>query len=192
MARRIPTVNGTRVNGEAPPPSTLAAQIVQNQTRPAATQKTNGQTPTFPELLHEILHNQAATVETDVATNVKLINVVAEAGLAPLTDPSPFAQFDVLITQAIDSIAVIEATVKRQPEVLFTPITQDGQQPLLPLLARLFAICGKPRCEHLRISGLLDSIMQALEASLDLWHYIQTVRQILEDCIYGTLVCQGK
>lgn len=184
MARRISPANGMRENGEAPPPSTLAAQIVQNRTRPVATQK-NGQTATFSELLHEILHNHAAAVETDVATNVKLVNVVAEAGLAPLANQDPFLQSDVLIPLAIDSIAVIEATVKRQPGVLFTPIIQDGQQPLLPLLARLFAVCGRPRCEILPISSLLDSMLQALDTSLDLWPNAHTMRQILQDCVLG-------
>lgn len=186
MARRIPTVNGARENGDAPPPSTLAAQIVQNQARLPATQTRGGEAPTFSQLLHEILHNHAAAIETDVATNVKLINVVAEAGLAPLADQSPFAQSDVPIQQAIESIAVIEATIKRQPEVLFTSITQDGQRPLLPLLASLFAVCGRQRCEDLRIGRLLDSTLQALDASLDLWQHAQTVRQILQDCVSGT------
>ena len=185
MARRIPTVNGVHTNGNAPPPSTLAAQIVQNQSRPPAPQQ-NGDTPTFAELLHEILNDHAATPETDVQVNVKLISVVVEAGLAPLADGNPFAQWDVLIPQAIDSIAVIEATIGRQPEVLFSAISPDGPQLLLPLLARLAAVCGRQRCESLPVLRLLNSMFCVLQSSIHLWQCAQTLRQVVEDCVDGT------
>ena len=59
------SVNGGRLhtNGDLPPPSTLAAQIVQNQVRPEATHD-NGEKATFSGLLQEILHSGAAP-ETD-------------------------------------------------------------------------------------------------------------------------------
>lgn len=186
MARRIAAVYGVHTNGHAAPPSTLAAQIVQNQTLPSTGQKKRGDAPTFSELLHEILHNQAATVETNIATNVKLISVVAEAGLVPLADRSPFAQQENLVTQGIDSITVIESTIKRQPQVLFTPITSNGPPPILSLLARLFAVCGRQGCEDLPIGRLLDSTVKTLDASLDLCQSGQTLRKMLEHCVSGT------
>ena len=185
MARRIPNVNGVHANGDAPPPSTIAAQIVHNQTRAPVTQQ-NGETETFSQLLHEILHNHAATPETNVDVNVKLVSVVAEAGLAPLADGNPFPQWDVLIPQAVDSIAVIGATIKRQPDVLFTPTSQDGPQLFLPLLARLAAICGRQKCEELPIVPLLDAMFHVLETSIDLWQDAQTLQQVLQECVDGT------
>ena len=187
MARRAPTTNGIHINGDVPPPSTLAAQIVQNQTRREPAQQ-NGETATFAQLLHEILHNHSATPETDVEVNVKLVSVVAEAGLVPLADGNPFVIWDVLIPQAVDSLAVIEATVKRQTHVLFTPITQDGPQLLLPLLARILAVCGRQKCEDLPIARLLNSIFEVLEASLELWQHVQTLRQVIEECADGMFV----
>ena len=184
MAPRLAAVNGVHANGNIPPPSTLAAQIVHNQTRQPAPQQ-NVETATFSQLLHEILYNHVATPETDVNVNVKLVNVVAEAGLATLADGNPFAQWDSLITQATDSVSVIKATIKRQPEVLFTSITADGPQLILPLLARLAAVCGRQRCENLAITSLLNSILRDLNASIDLWQYAQTVRQVVQDCIDG-------
>lgn len=184
MARGIPTVNGVHTNGDAPPPSTLAAQIVQNQSRPTAPSQ-NGETATFAQLLHEILHDHAATPETDVQVNVKLINVVADAGLAPLADGNPFAQWDVLIPQAVDSIAVIEATIRRQPEVLFSAISPNGPQLLLPLIARLAAVCGLQRCEDVPVVRLLNSMFHILKTSIDLWQYAQTLRQVLQECVDG-------
>ena len=186
MTRRVPTANGVHTNGDVPPPSTLAAQIVQNQTRPAPPQQ-NGEKVTFAELLHEILHDRDATPETDIRVNVKLINVVAEAGLAPLADGNPFAQWDILIPQAIDSIAVIESTIKRQPEVIITSISSDGPLLLLPLIARLAAVCGRFQCEDLPVVRLLDSVFRVLKSSLDLWQYANTLRQVLQECVDGTL-----
>ncbi|KAK3050228.1 serine/threonine-protein kinase M1 [Extremus antarcticus] len=163
------------------PPSTLAAQIVQNQTRSSAPQQ-NGEKATFAQLLHELLNNRGATPETDVQINVKLISVVAEAGLAPLVDGNPFADHDALLAQAIDSITVIETTIRRQPEVLFTSVVEDGPQLLLPLLARLLAVGGRSKCEGLPIVRLFDATFAALKASLDLWHYAQALQQIVQDC----------
>lgn len=185
MARSHPTVNGTHTNGENPPASTLAAQIVQNQARAPAAQEAREST-TFAQLLHEILHSDAVRPETDVGVNVKLIQVVAEAGLGPLTDGNPFARWDVLIPQAIDSIAVIETTIKRQPDLLFTQVSHEGPQLLLPLLARLLAVLGREKCEELPLVRLFKTIFHELTKSLDLWQLARTLREAIEDCVDGT------
>lgn len=184
MARRIPTANGAEVNGHMPPPSTLAAQIVHNQTRPAAPQQ-DGESLTFPKLLHAILNDPAAAQETDLRVNVQLIDVVAEAGLAPLALNNPFAHLESLIPQANDSLAVIEKTVRRQPELLVTPIREDGPQLALPLIARLVAICGKPRCQDLSVSRLLDSLIRITAASTELWQSAETLKQICQELVDG-------
>jgi serine/threonine-protein kinase ATR len=183
MARRTSNVNSTYANGDTLPPSTLAAQIVQNQTTSVPQQ--NGDTPTFAELLQEILNNHSAAPETDVQVNVKLISVVAQAGLGPLTDGNPFAQVDHLLSQATDSLTVIESTIQRQPEVLFCSTGANGPQLLLPLLSRLVAVCGRQKCEDLPIVRLLDSTFSALVTSIDLWQQAQTLRQVIESCVNG-------
>lgn len=179
--------NGVHINGGGPPPSTLAAQIVQNQRAPAATQRQqqDGEDPTLANLLHEMLHNPAAAQETSVAVNVQLVNVVAEAGLAPLAFDDPFASLDTLIPQAKDSISVIEKTVRRQPELLFTHSSEDGPQLALPLLARLIAVCGRPRCENLPAAALLDSFIRCLTASNELWQTARVLQQIFQETVDG-------
>lgn len=183
MARRIP-----ETNGNLPPPSTLAAQIVQNQTRPAPRQ--NGETAAFSQLLHEILHNPAAAQESDLGVNVKLISVVAEAGLAPLAQENPFAA-DELVPQAIDSIAVIERTIKRQPDVLLTPMSEDGPQLALLLFAHLAALCGRPKCHDLPLAELVTTAIQTLRTSPALWQNAETVEQICQDLVEGTYGMTG-
>jgi len=178
-------MNGVHFNADIPPPSTLAAQIVQNQTRSDALQ-TDGEKPTFAQLLHEILNNPDEVQETDLKTNVALVSVVAEAGLAPLGRDDPFAQFDVLIPQAKDSIAVIERTIRRQPELLFTPTNDDGPQLALPLLVQLAALCGRPKCEELPISNLIECAVTALVSSSELWHHEKVFKQVCQDVVDGT------
>ena len=187
MARGASQQNGVHINGEVPPPSTLAAQIVQNQARPGNSQQPqqNGDSNTLSGLLHEMLHNPAAAQETNVAVNVQLVNVVAEAGLGPLASEDPFAQLDYLLAQARDSIAVIDKTVSRQPEVLFSPISNDGPQLLLPLLTRLVAVCGRPQCSDLPIATFLDGLIRLLIASTEIWQQARLLQQICQDIVDG-------
>ena len=171
-------------NGDGqPPPSTLAAQIVQNQTRPPTGQHPPGEKATFAQLLHELLNNPAAAPETDIEVNVKLISVLAEAGLAPLLDGNPFADWDTLLTQAIDSLTVIEATIGRQPAILFESTSVGGPQLFLSLLASIAALSGHPKCNDLPIIRLLSATLGVLKASLDLWQYVHTLREALQDCV---------
>ncbi|KAL1589379.1 hypothetical protein WHR41_01968 [Cladosporium halotolerans] len=185
-AVRGPRTNGAHTNGEAPPTSTLAAQIVQNQTTTRASQH-SGEKATFAGLLHEILHNPTATPETDIGVNVQLISVVVEAGLSVLARDDPFALLDVLVPQAKDSLAVVEATIVRQADVLFAPVSQDGPPLVLWLLARLFALCGRPKLEGLPIDGLIASAIIALEKSIRLWRFADVIRELVRDCVNDTL-----
>ena len=117
--------------------------------------------------------------------NVQLVIVVVEAGLSVLTRDDPFAQWDVLLPQAVDSISVVKATITRQPEVLLSPTTADGPQLLLWLLARLLAVCAMPKCSELPISELINSMIASLERSAKLWKTSLVVRGLLQDCANG-------
>lgn len=188
MARRIPTangaVNGMHTNVEAPPPSTLAAQIVQNQQKPRSQQDATGVTLT--NLLHELLHNPEATPETDVEVNVQLIYVLTEAGINKVVTDNPFARWDQLTHEATDSISVIQKTIERQPEALLEPVATDGPPVALWLLPRLLAVCGRRNCQSLPISRLLDTTLCLLSSSTDTWQHARLVRQMYQDCADGT------
>lgn len=191
MARRThTTTNGYHANGNGPPPSTLAAQIVQNQTRQPTSQPKD-ESAIFRGLLHEILHNQGVQ-ETDVNVNAQLVSVVVQAGLSPLTTENPFADWDVLLQQATDSIAVIETTVRRQPEVLQAQQSPNDPPLVLTILLALIGICGRPKCEDVPSRRLLESLLSSLESSLDLWQQMSVLRSVLQDCVDGMWVCTGK
>jgi serine/threonine-protein kinase ATR len=177
MARRIPDVNGN-----APPPSTLAAQVVQNHQQPP--QQQNGDNA-LKHLLRQLLDSPDTAQETDIHVNVQLVHVVSEAGLAPLAQLDPFANRTDLLAEAKDSIAVIERTLKRQPEILFTPVAERGPQLGLLLFARLASVCGKIGVDDLSIVPLVESAVQAALASIELWKAAELLRQLCIDIIEG-------
>lgn len=189
MARRSLSTNGVHMNGDSlPPASTLAAQIVQNQTRQAASQQQQripGPAPSFHDLLQEILHNQAAAQETDITVNAQLVSVLIQGCLLPLAtaeNQNPFVDGNELLEQAVNSIAVIGITVKRQPDVLLTQLSQGGPLLLLELLVALITLCGRPKCD---IKGLLSSAISALQSSIHLWQQARTLEEVIRECVDG-------
>lgn len=154
---------------------------MQNQTRPAVSQQSEQQA-LFAGLLREILHNPSADVETNVATNVQLVKVLVEAGLTVLTQDHPFAG-EILAQQAIDSVSVIETTIRRQPGVLVASISQDGPPVALWLVARLAAIIGRPNTQSVPALRLLDNALQVLSESSKLWRVACDLREVLQESV---------
>lgn len=188
-ARGHAAADAAHTNGNLPPPSTLAAQIVRNH---AGTEKGAQQadaSATFGELLQEILNSSSAP-ETDVSVNHKLIKVVTEAGLDVLLHDNPFAQWNTLTQRARDSLAVIRSTLERQPEILLLGSEDQAQvtasSPLLLFLpTKLFSVAVHPKCASLQddVLGLLFCIARALLKSLDLWPHGQTLLNTFQGCV---------
>ncbi|KAH0300108.1 hypothetical protein KCU71_g12104, partial [Aureobasidium melanogenum] len=169
-----------------PPPSTLAAQLVKNHVDTARGLNQPDTTVTFRQLLQEIL-SKSSVPETDVDVNHKLIKVVVEAGLDVLFQDDPFAQWDFLIPQAIDSLAVIQSTIQRQPDILFhNASTNSDQNPhlLLWLFPKLLMLSKHPKGAQLQesLASLLSSLVLSLSKTLDLWPYAKALLTMLRDC----------
>lgn len=170
-----------------PPPSTLAAQLVRNHVDTARGVNQPDATVTFRQLLQEIL-NKTSVPETDVDVNRKLINVVVEAGLDVLFHNDPFAQWDFLIPQAVDSLAVIQSTIQRQPDILFHNAPSDAHQHphlLLWLFPKLLMLSKHPKAHQLQdsLASLVSSLVLSLSKTLDLWPYAKVLLQMLRDCV---------
>jgi serine/threonine-protein kinase ATR len=170
-----------------PPPSTLAAQLVRNHVDTARGFNQPDTTVTFRQLLQEIL-NKTSVPETDVDVNHKLVKVVVEAGLDVLFQNDPFAQWDFLIPQAVDSLAVIQSTIQRQPDILFHTASSDsGQHPhlLLWLFPKLLMLAKHPKGHQLQdpLTSLMSSLVLSLSKTLDLWPYAKALLQMLRDCV---------
>lgn len=143
-------VDGERLHNGDVPPSTLAAQLVQRFTN--GTKRPKVQDPeAFKQLLSEVLSTDAdpsgppESFEDDVDINTKLIYVIVKAGLESLPSHNPFEHGSKSSQQVVDSLAALEITLRRCPEVLFvTSPNQEtqpyGSGPLYQwLLPRLFA-----------------------------------------------------
>lgn len=170
-----------------PPPSTLAAQLVRNHVDTARGVNHPDTTVTFRQLLQEIL-NKTSVPETDVHVNHKLINVVVEAGLDVLFHNDPFAQWHFLIPQAVDSLAVIQSTIQRQPDILFHNASSDAHQNphlLLWLLPKLLMLSKHSKAHQLQdpLASLISSLVLSLSKTLDLWPYAKALLQMLRDCV---------
>ena len=134
--------NGISLPNGEPPASTLAAQLVDNLTR--ATQQSRHQDREDFEQLLRIFESDSQDERhvDDPETreeSIKLIDVVVKAGLESLSRDDPFEDRRVVVRQAIRSLAVIDATLRRNSALLFAPMTQDESQKRLhcPLYAWL-------------------------------------------------------
>lgn len=182
-----------RQNGENPPASTVAAQIVENLTQ--------GQYPArqpdkeeFQRLLHEILNpdddgdDVAESVETNVDINCRLIYVVVRAGLDSLSNQDAFEDQDEIQKQAVASLSVVELTVRRSPEVLLS--TLHGPQQVgslyLWLVPRLFIILGSTENKLIRrrICEVFKTTLMAEKASFRQNNFL-LVHKYLQGCIKG-------
>jgi serine/threonine-protein kinase ATR len=175
------------------PPSTLAAKIVQHQSKPLEQQKPEGR-ELFGKLLQEYLTDPAVE-EYDVGTSAKLIHVVAEAGLDSAAKVNPFAlQQD--LQQVQDCIAVIRLTVERAPSVLTFAAGDAASSPSLPvlleLLPRIISLCGKEHLAEVRgdFVGLLEHCMTATLRSTSSWHLADAIQTTVQTCVDGKSICQ--
>lgn len=194
MARGVkPSVNrgqakGVVLNG-GPPPSTLAAQIVDNHARNNLSQEPHSRR-LFGQLLEEYLRDSVAE-EANLQLSSRLISVVAEAGFDGLLKSDPFAQ-NLLLPQAVNSISVIELTIRRQPDlVLYVEHDEADIVPrprlLLRLLPKLIALLGRKGMELVQkpIADLLRTILHAFDHSLDRREEARSIPALFEACLEG-------
>ncbi|KAH7078025.1 hypothetical protein BKA63DRAFT_277194 [Paraphoma chrysanthemicola] len=135
MTKALATTKGNSHAESYPPPSTIAAQIVQNasnlHTRPDAAAKVS-----FGELVKEFL--QHPSTDEPEPQLVALICVVAEAGLEGLFKDDPFAQ-DQQRQQGVDSISALQLIIQKKPHLLLSPKdADDDASPRPPLFLWLF------------------------------------------------------
>lgn len=182
-------MNGYTNGDHLPPASTHAAQLVRDHatiTKPSHTDRSDS---TFGQLLQEILNNNTKP-EKDPEVNYRLVQVVTEAGLDILSKDDPFANWDTLIPQGLDSIAVIRSTIVRQPELLFIGPAEGSDTRQVPhlllwLLPKLFAVISQKRSGplHTPIAELLAAFVFSLSRSLDWWEHGALVQRLYRDCV---------
>lgn len=188
LAHANPYGGDDLTDANLPPPSTLAAQLVKNHIDSARGLPQPDTIVPFRQLLQELL-NKNSVPETDVETNHKLIKVVVEAGLDVLSQENPFPQWDVLLSQATDSLAVIQSTILKSPDILFFqgPKLPPAQRPhlLLWLFPKLLTTLKHPEASRLQdaLASLLSSVILLLSKSMELWPHVKPLLHMFRDCI---------
>lgn len=116
--------NGQQSNGN-PPSSTFAAQIVGNLASARRLSDTADKQAALRQLLQMILDAErdgdalSEAVEMNVDVNYRLIYTIVRAGLEVLSSENPFDDDREVRVQALNTLAVVELTIGRCPEVLF-------------------------------------------------------------------------
>lgn len=170
------------IEGNHIPPSTLAAQIVNNQNGPK-------EEAVFLQLLKEIRASPSA-LDDDIIGNHKLITVVLEAGLhAIAADDHVLLRSEDVASHAIACLDVIEIAFTRSPAVLFhTEDSAENNPPLcLLLVAKLFILWQLDNATELRnrSEGLLLCLHTTLWNTRGYHEEARKVLQLYESCISG-------
>lgn len=133
-------INGEGYSNGEPPPSTYAAQIVDNLTSARRRSGSTGNQGHLRQLLQMILDADqngdalSGAYETSTEVNHILIYTIVRAGLETLSC-SPFDDQRDVQVQALNTLAVVDLTIRRCPEVLFCDSQNDNPvvRPVGPL-----------------------------------------------------------
>ncbi|EDP89788.1 hypothetical protein SNOG_20099 [Parastagonospora nodorum SN15] len=189
-----PTTNGlatTHGNANLPPPSTIAAQIVQNASNLHARHDAATKV-SFGELVKEFLQHPS-TDEPDPQL-VALICVIAEAGLEGLFKDDPFAQ-DQQKEKGIDSISALQLIIRKKPHLLLSiKDAEEEGNPQPPLFVWLFPkligllshVTMQPLHQHAR--DLLGLSLEVLLQNPSFWQHATSVATLYRSsiqCMYS-------
>lgn len=197
LAQGLTIPNETLRNGDSPA-STLAAQIVDNLARAKNHPKHQDQGQ-FRKLLREILDTDedgdeaTRATETNISVNCRLIYVVIRAGLEASFNQDPFVKQDGWIKQALESLSVVELTLRRCPGVLFSILKGcetdlQLESPLyLWLLPRLFIILIRIDNKEVRLGVLQVFRTVLMVEKRDHFNHLklQSVLKYVQGCING-------
>ncbi|MCJ1379315.1 serine/threonine-protein kinase M1 [Xylographa soralifera] len=145
--------NGQQTNGY-PPPSTFAAQIVDNLASARRLSNSTDNQADLRQLLQMILDADrdgdplSEAIETSIEVNYRLIYTIVRAGLEVLSSYNPFDNTRDVQVQALNTLAVVDLTIRLYPEVLFwvpsnnDPTVRPGGPLFLWLVPQLINLLG--------------------------------------------------
>lgn len=165
-----------------PPPSTLAAQLVDTIPTPAARSSHPDETNELKRLFAVIerIKNQPELVKTDqekIEHNHTLIYVYTRVVLEALQWDDPFARNAALVSEASKALNFLQVTIDETPAVLTYTASDEaflfrGREPLwLWLLPRVLRMLGSERCILLTsaIEHLCSSVFHHASRLSSLW-----------------------
>lgn len=181
-----------------PPPSTLAAQLVQSittSTRPSALpDETNELKRLFAVI--ERIKNQPEALKSNrerIEHNHMLIYVYTRVVLEGLKWDDPFANHTNVCAEALKAISFLQITINETPAVLNyttdgTAFLSRGQEPLwLWLLPRVLRMLGLNSCRSLTpmIQQLCQSFLTASQRNGTLWRLHPAVQDYFQGNFSG-------
>ena len=177
--------------GDNIPPSTIAAQIVQNHDLATSSRQFQDH-ELFGQLLQEILaHSEAEYADT--LTLYKLVTIVIKGGLLALGHSDPFTSKEKYVSRAITSIKVIELTIRRSPEILLESSLSDVKEELRPplfliIFSSIITILGYEDIENLLpfIRRLLYCCIQEILNTADLWLRASALIELYQSSVQCT------
>lgn len=186
-------------NEDRPPASTFAAQIVDNLSNTKA-QKNPSNQAILRQLLREILdadqaeYPPAGTIETNIEVNQRLIYVISRAGLDNIHDDNPFEVQKDVHAQALDSLSVIDLTIRRCPDVLFSVSEESNvrSQPTGPvflwLVPQMINLLEDKTIEEIRIGAekILRLSLSLQRRSIASKTRLHPIFKYIQGCIKGT------
>ena len=189
--------NGHISNEESLPPSTYAAQIVENYGR-AAVVKSQRDYAGIGQLLENILEAEqrtasvAAGTETDLEANHNLIYTLSRHLLELFNHSDPFFSKDARDVQVMNCLKVIDLTIRKAPNVLFALSEHKKPQGslllwILPQLTNVILLAERDR-NH----AIIQSTTSLLRNALLSRHRLTNSRgrrcdgtQFIQQCIEG-------
>ncbi|KAI9731830.1 MAG: serine/threonine-protein kinase M1 [Claussenomyces sp. TS43310] len=183
-----------------PPPSTLAANLVNNlpaKRNPARSEEQED----FQHLLLEVSESREVEsgdddVEAKLEQHHKLIYVVTKAVLELPIKKNPFTNVQQQLQQASEALDILIATIKETPEVLLhvtgpqARIRRGSRFPLwIWLSPRLLALLGREGCGALqdKIQEFFEISFTAASRSVHLWALNTSLFNYLRLCADGAL-----
>jgi serine/threonine-protein kinase ATR len=182
-------------NGFDPPPSTMAAQLINNLSTPTKPSRQVEQED-LKKLMDEVSNQEASiaefsNAETKLEHKHKLIYVFARAVLERLAGDDPFLDVQKMIPQASDALDIFMSTIKEIPDVLAYcvgpgfPLLSRGQEPLwFWLFPRVLALLGRRQCDALteKIKDFFYVSFQVVARSPKLWTLSSLFFCYFKDC----------
>lgn len=189
--------NGSLLHG--PPPSTLAAQLVENisastrSSRPDETAELKRLFGTIEEVKNQ--PELLTSIGDRVEHNHMLIYVYARVVLEGLRWEEPFADSTQLSHDALRAISFLRVTIAETPTVLLVTSTRQplifrGQEPLwLWILPKVLRMLGREQCLALTVAieGFLQDVFLMICQNGSLWPLLSPYQRYIQESTTGNL-----
>lgn len=196
--RSYSQVNG---NGFDLPPSTMAAQLINNLSTPNKPSR-HAEQEDLKTLMDEVSNQEASiadfsNAEANLEHKHKLIYVFGRAVLERLAADDPFLDFQKIVPQASDALDIFMSTIKEMPDVLAYCVAPEsallsrGQEPLwFWLFPRALALLGRRQCDALteKIKDFFYECFQVVARVPKLWTLSSFFFSYLKECAASMLL----